>query len=57
MYHAFLRAGKVEQVECAPRDVDGKLEELGAVLLFSADSPEDYQRKLAKDPNAKPDSH
>jgi hypothetical protein len=56
MYHAFLKAGKIEQVECDLKDVEGKLEKRQATLLFSADSPEEYERKLAKDPNGKLDS-
>jgi hypothetical protein len=57
MYHAFLKAGRIEAVECDPRDVESRLDERQAILLFSADSPEEYQRKLAKDPNGKFDSH
>lgn len=57
MYYAFLKAGTIGAVECDPGDVEGKLNEQQAVLLFSADSPEEYQRKLAKDPNGKFDSH
>jgi len=57
MYHAFLKSGRVEAVECDPRDVDSELDERQATLLFSADSPEEYQRKLAKDPNGKFDSY
>ena len=56
MYHALLKAGRIEKVECDPRDVENKLHERQAVLLFSADSPEEYERKLAKDPNGKLDS-
>ncbi len=56
MYHAYLRAGRVEQVKCDLRDVEGCPEEREAILLFSADSHEEYQRKLAKDPNGKIDS-
>jgi hypothetical protein len=56
MYHAFLRTGRIEQVECDLRGVEGKLEKQQAILLFSAYSPEEYQCKLAKDPNGKPDS-
>jgi hypothetical protein len=56
MHHAFLKAGRIERVECDLRNVEGKLEEQQAILLFSADSPEEYQRKLAKDPNSKFDS-
>jgi hypothetical protein len=57
MYHAFLKAGRIEAVECDPRDVERRLDERQAILLFSADSPEEYQCKLARDPNGKFDSH
>ena len=58
MYHAFLlKTGKVEQIECDVRDVEDKLKDMDAVFLFSADSPEEYQRKLAKDLNGKADTY
>jgi len=57
MYHALLKAGRIEAVECDPGDIESKLDERQAILLFSADSPEDYQCKLAEDPNGKFDSH
>ena len=53
MYHAFLKSGRVEAIECDPRDVESELDERQAILLFSADSPEEYQRTPAKDPNGK----
>jgi len=56
MYHAFLKAGRIKQVECDLRNVERKMDELQAVLIFSANSTEEYQRKLTQDRNGTFDS-
>lgn len=53
MYYGILAGGRVHDMECDPREIDDKCEELDGVLITQAETIELYRERRAKDPNGK----
>ena len=50
MYYAIMtKDAKVHDVECAPRDIDDRIEKLDGFLITQAETLERYREKRAQD--------